>query len=252
MKQYNMFDTNLIIFAKQKDVSPTSLRGQKSHEKPNNEDDDKPENVKTTSEKDSLNIKDSGDDDTKKNNSASNENEVDQTKEGDVKEEIVTSKGENNDGDDKRTTDVQSEEIENQTNSSTAKEMPKFETGSFGNCTRSDDSEVKFAEITSDDGGIVQVTCKAISFRAQIKAIYSPQKIITGVLSGASGDGPARRDLIRRTWASGRNGIFFLVAGPWKDIEKEYKDKGDLIWIDDLKYEGDTFLIKGGARMVTA
>ena len=229
MKQYNMFDTNLITFAKQKNASPTSLRGQTNHENPQNDDDDEPV--------------------------------VDQKKEGDDKEETATSNEsevKKNVVDDKQTTEnakeaksknaedgdaekkVQSEEIENHTNSSIAKEMPKFETGSFGNCTRSDNGEVKFAEITSDDGGILQVTCKAIPFRAQIKSIHSPKKIITGVLSGASGDGPARRDLIRRTWASGRDGIFFLVAGPWADIESEYNEKGDLIWIDEEEvYNGE-------------
>ena len=27
--------------------------------------------------------------------------------------------------------------------------------------------------------------------------------------------------------------VFFLVAGPWQDIDKEYEDHLDLLWIDD-------------------
>ena len=41
-----------------------------------------------------------------------------------------------------------------------------------------------------------------------------------------------RRKVIRPTWAKGRSGIFFVVAGGWKDVAKEFKTFGDLIWID--------------------
>ena len=40
-----------------------------------------------------------------------------------------------------------------------------------------------------------------------------------------------RRDSIRNTWAIGHS-VFFIVAGPWEDIEEEYDEYEDLIWVD--------------------
>jgi hypothetical protein len=41
------------------------------------------------------------------------------------------------------------------------------------------------------------------------------------------------RHAIRNTWASERpHRVFFIVAGPWEDIEEEFLEYGDLLWIN--------------------
>lgn len=68
--------------------------------------------------------------------------------------------------------------------------------------------------------------------------------IIIGVLSSGSGEGPIRRHSIRSTWGYRRTDIFFIVAGPWYDIEQEYNDYEDLLWIDkDEVYVTDTSVL---------
>jgi hypothetical protein len=71
--------------------------------------------------------------------------------------------------------------------------------------------------------------------------IQLPNDIVIGVLSAASGSGPTRRNYIRSTWAQELpNGVFFLVAGPWKDIEDEFTRYRDMIWIDEEEvYQGE-------------
>jgi len=39
--------------------------------------------------------------------------------------------------------------------------------------------------------------------------------------------------VIRDTWAKGHEGVFFLVAGPWEAIEKEFEEYGDLLWLNE-------------------
>lgn len=55
------------------------------------------------------------------------------------------------------------------------------------------------------------------------------EPIVIGVLSAASQ--PARRNAVRNTWAGGHS-VFFIVAGPWDQIQKEYRAHRDLIWLD--------------------
>ena len=126
-----------------------------------------------------------------------------------------------------------------------------FHTGSFANCTvKSDVSTKTSSKFTSSspstfidgpDSGTVIVSCKRIKFRAPLNSFHNDdQGIITGVLSSAGGVGPSRRKSIRSTWASKHKAIFFLVAGPWEDIQQEYEDCGDLIWIDEEEvYDGE-------------
>ena len=42
----------------------------------------------------------------------------------------------------------------------------------------------------------------------------------------------AERDAVRNTWANGRKNVFFVVAGPWENIEQEYNHYNDIIWVD--------------------
>lgn len=113
----------------------------------------------------------------------------------------------------------------------------KFHTGSFANCTTPINEETT---IDGPDSGTVIVSCKKIPFRAKLESFHSNINVITGVLSSAGGKGPERRQSIRKTWASDRNAVFFLVGGPWKEIEQEYQKHSDLIWIDEEEvYDGE-------------
>jgi len=115
-----------------------------------------------------------------------------------------------------------------------------YHTGSFENCT---DSTATSAITLDDSGesGKVVISCHEIGFRANLHSFQSDLNIIVGVLSSAGGSGPARRKSIRSTWASGRTGVFFLVAGPWsEEIAEEYNKYDDLLWIDEEEvYDGE-------------
>jgi hypothetical protein len=124
------------------------------------------------------------------------------------------------------------------------------DTGSLQNCTTmpsptSDpQGETSVQSVSLDpenDSGTITVSCHAIKFRAPLYKIQNVGPIIVGVLSAASGSGPQRRSYIRKTWAHSHKGsTFFLVAGPWKDIEKEFWKYRDLIWIDEEEvYQGE-------------
>ena len=124
-----------------------------------------------------------------------------------------------------------------------------YHTGSFATCASSTspdadaDDDTPTAIITSSDRGTVTISCKQIPFRAPLTAFHNDQlQILVGVLSSAGGSGPARRQSIRSTWASTHtnNGVFFLVAGPWEDIQEEYHTYNDLLWIDEEEvYDGE-------------
>lgn len=82
--------------------------------------------------------------------------------------------------------------------------------------------------------------------------ISSP--IIFGVLSSGSGEGPKRRHSIRSTWAYRRN-VFFIVAGPWADIELEYYQYKDLLWIEKNEVydtENSVLTFKTGSFLAVA
>ena len=111
--------------------------------------------------------------------------------------------------------------------------LPPNTTGAFANCTK---HTIKEATPHPDQKSIT-LSCHTLSYR--MPAIASSEKILIGVLSTASGDGPGRRQSIRETWGQ-KHSVFFLVAGPWSDISKEYDDNKDLIWIDEEEvYDGE-------------
>lgn len=113
------------------------------------------------------------------------------------------------------------------------------DTGSFQNCVQSFTPNHE-PSITKNDG-FITVSCHTFIFRAPMENIQHPNEIVIGVLSAASGSGPTRRNYIRSTWAKELpNGVFFLVAGPWKDIEEEFMYYKDMIWIDEEEvYQGE-------------
>jgi len=118
-------------------------------------------------------------------------------------------------------------------------ELALGETGSFQNCTADNDMDTSTI-LDSESSGTITVSCHKIKFRAPLESFNNQISILVGVLSSASGSGPIRRQSIRDTWASGHSGVFFLVAGPWEDIQEEYETKGDLLWIDEEEvYDGE-------------
>jgi len=83
------------------------------------------------------------------------------------------------------------------------------------------------------------VSCRQIHYKPPPKLAFEVAgTLIVGVLSSANNRD--RRNTIRGTWAEGRRGIFFVVSGPWEDIEEEHRNHQDLIWIED---EEDFLLI---------
>ena len=113
------------------------------------------------------------------------------------------------------------------------------DTGSFQNCSQSFTHNHK--PTISNNDGFITVSCHTFTFHAPIESIQYPNDIVIGVLSAASGSGPKRRHYIRSTWAKElQHGVYFLVAGPWKDIEQEFMFYKDMIWIDeDEVYQGE-------------
>jgi hypothetical protein len=55
--------------------------------------------------------------------------------------------------------------------------------------------------------------------------------MITGVISNARNVNA--RHSIRGTWADERpERVFFVVAGPWEDIQEEFREYGDILWLN--------------------
>lgn len=115
-------------------------------------------------------------------------------------------------------------------------------TGSFSNCKLEDKDLLRnWDKIFSTKmyTGVLQVSCKLIGYRVSNK-FQNAESIITGVLSKNSNKGEIRRDSIRSTWANGHENVYFIVAGPWDDIEHEFRKYGDLLWIDEKEvYNGE-------------
>jgi len=114
------------------------------------------------------------------------------------------------------------------------------DTGSMQNCTRSFTTVRDATVVKHEDGGQISISCHIIRYRAPKAKIRDAGPLLIGVLSAAGGKGPKRRNYIRSTWANDFTGTFFLVAGSWDEIEKEYMFYQDMIWIDEEeKYEGE-------------
>jgi len=104
-------------------------------------------------------------------------------------------------------------------------------TGSFANCTNGPDNKKIPLKVDSSLGsGKVTVSCQSFRYKVVVDSFRNVGSIITGVLSSAKEK--HRREIIRETWASTNRGVFFLVAGHWNEIKEEFKEKGDMIWID--------------------
>lgn len=115
--------------------------------------------------------------------------------------------------------------------------LPPGITGAFANCT---DQIHKTAPPHPDQLNIT-ISCHTMSYR--MPKIKTSEKILIGVLSAAGGEGPERRNAIRETWAQNHS-VFFLVAGPWEEVEKEYKEHKDLIWLDgEETYDGEKSIL---------
>jgi hypothetical protein len=115
-------------------------------------------------------------------------------------------------------------------------------TGSLRNCTPT--SHQNKSGKGHVDSSYVTVSCEHIHYRipkqslirmTQSRAqtslgIAEKESIIIGVLSGSGI--PERRTSIRSTWGYRRRNVFFIVGGPWEDIQEEYDEYGDILWID--------------------
>ena len=53
--------------------------------------------------------------------------------------------------------------------------------------------------------------------------------VVVGVLSARQHRG--ERNNIRETWSFGRKNVFFILAGDWEDVEEEFLEHEDIIWI---------------------
>lgn len=101
------------------------------------------------------------------------------------------------------------------------------DTSSFKDCSQSRHPS------SSNKNPSATVSCRQVHYKAPPKLSFEKSgKVMVGVLSAAKNRG--RRNLIRKTWANPetRKGIFFVVSGPWEDIEEEYREHQDLIWIE--------------------
>lgn len=109
-------------------------------------------------------------------------------------------------------------------------------TGAFANCSMQTSSEdlirIRQQSKDADPGsGVAFVSCTPLRFRAPEHSFKESGEIIAGVLSESKSK--SRRKAIRSTWANGRKGVFFLVAGPWSEVAEEFEKYADLIWIDE-------------------
>jgi len=111
-------------------------------------------------------------------------------------------------------------------------------TGSWQNCT----NETIIQNISNQNNDLDRhpdsvyavVSCQNILFRIPQNSISnmvsSQEEIVYGILSGAHYK--ERRNSIRNTWGrEGKDNKYFIVGGPWEDIQDEYEEEGDLLWI---------------------
>ena len=109
--------------------------------------------------------------------------------------------------------------------------------GALTNCT----GHSMATRLDHPDQKHLTISCQTMPYR--MPAITTSEEIIIGVLSGAGGEGPGRRKAIRETWAHGHS-VYFIVAGPWVNIQSEYEEYHDLIWLDrDEIYDKDNSVL---------
>ncbi len=133
--------------------------------------------------------------------------------------------------------------------SSKDEEIKMMKTGSWRNCSA--EGQMKEEEEQRNEMALnnshhphsshVTVSCNNIHYRippqsltrlstTSTSTIRRNNKIVIGVLSGAGI--PERRRNIRSTWGYAKYNIFFIVGGPWNDIQEEYDTYGDILWMD--------------------
>lgn len=106
-------------------------------------------------------------------------------------------------------------------------------TGAFADCTENTYTSAP----SHPHQHMITISCHTLPYR--VPPISSSEQILVGVLSSAGGEGSERRQSIRETWAKNHL-VLFLVAGPWEDIEDEYNEYNDLIWIKEEEvYDGE-------------
>lgn len=99
------------------------------------------------------------------------------------------------------------------------------------------------------DSHLITISCYPVHYRIPESAVQGiKEKIVFGVLSSSRGDedGRSRRSSIRETWGKG-NKLFFIVAGKWEDIEEEYSNFKDILWVDQPEVDVGTIWDKSGA-----
>ena len=124
-------------------------------------------------------------------------------------------------------------------------------TGSFANCNSQILSTITPNLIISEKfiRGTVTLSCRELHYQTpnfnNFKEVTENKerkdvnlRIIIGVLSSAGS--PQKRSWIRQTWSQNQIDVYFLVAGPWEDIEEEFSSHLDMIWIQhDEIYNGE-------------
>jgi len=111
-------------------------------------------------------------------------------------------------------------------------------TGSFINCANAVvDDNGQFQEDFHD--GSVTISCRRFHYKVPITELMALQgsNLIIGVLSGSD---MTRRRTIRETWKQlAPSSVFFVVSGDFANIEEEYKEYNDIMWLDEADHHID-------------
>lgn len=94
------------------------------------------------------------------------------------------------------------------------------------------------------DSHITTVACVPVHYRIPSQSVENiNDPLVFGILSGDKN----RRNVIRNTWADGR-AHFFILAGDWENVEEEYNEFGDILWVDQPEsYKINEFAPRKGA-----
>lgn len=90
------------------------------------------------------------------------------------------------------------------------------------------------------DQKVTTVSCHEIIYRVKESSFEHDQDLIVGIVSSSLSNDKnnnhevhfQRRESIRQTWGLNQTGIFFIVDDHWEDIQDEYEQYSDLIWIE--------------------
>jgi hypothetical protein len=120
-------------------------------------------------------------------------------------------------------------------NTNMKQDQISFLSAKYGN------DEPSSSSVSETYTGTIQVSCRPIQYIISLNQIIINKNnisIIVGVLSSNSKDGKMKRDSIRQTWANQESKrkmhrVFFLIAGSWDEIENEFNQHHDILWIDE-------------------